>query len=301
MNKNNANLPLISIVVLTYNSAEFILETLESIYNQNYSGPIEVIITDDASNDDTVNICATWLNKNSNRFRRVKLIQSSENRGITNNANQGLREAKGRWIKIIAGDDLLTNDCIEICTNKAISLGEKGHFISGGIQPFYVGDNGTKHFMPPPYKPSPDHFIDYDFIIENPFQLCIGAAFFMSKSLLDDVNYCDDLFRNIEDYPLFIKCVARGYSLYKMNKTILYYRRHEKSYTQQYMVGDGDITNLLIVSCYDKYLKKTNNRKLYSFWKLLYLRVYLNKKTRFLTGVVYRVSNLIIKYIWGDR
>ncbi len=51
---------LVSIVVITYNSAKFILETLESSKAQTYKN-IELIISDDCSTDNTVEICQQWI------------------------------------------------------------------------------------------------------------------------------------------------------------------------------------------------------------------------------------------------
>ena len=70
--------PLVSILVVTYNSSKTIEETLESAKNQTY-GPIEVIISDDHSTDDTVEICEKWIEKNENRFTNSKVISASEN------------------------------------------------------------------------------------------------------------------------------------------------------------------------------------------------------------------------------
>ena len=54
------SLPLVSVVVITYNSAKFVIETLESVKSQTYKN-IELIISDDCSTDDTVERCRLWL------------------------------------------------------------------------------------------------------------------------------------------------------------------------------------------------------------------------------------------------
>ena len=58
--------PSISIVVVTFNSEKYVLETLESIKSQNYKGAMELIVSDDGSSDDTVSICEKWILSNSN-------------------------------------------------------------------------------------------------------------------------------------------------------------------------------------------------------------------------------------------
>ena len=65
--------PLVSIIVITYNSAKYVLETLESAKNQTYQN-IELIISDDCSIDNTVDICTRWLNENKDEIKIGNII-----------------------------------------------------------------------------------------------------------------------------------------------------------------------------------------------------------------------------------
>ena len=67
--------PLVSILVVTYNSSEYIIETLNSCYSQEYKN-IELIISDDKSSDNTVEICEEWLTLNASRFYNTCLLVS---------------------------------------------------------------------------------------------------------------------------------------------------------------------------------------------------------------------------------
>ena len=111
MQKRDNHLPLVSIPVITYNSSKTILDTLDSIKMQTYDN-IELIISDDASSDNTVSICKEWISKNQSRFVRVELIEGRLNVGISANANRAADVCKGIWIKGIAGDDILFPDSI---------------------------------------------------------------------------------------------------------------------------------------------------------------------------------------------
>ena len=83
---------LVSVITATYNSSDFITETLDSIFNQTWEA-VELIITDDNSLDDTVEVCRQWLNAKSSRFIRTELITSEVNTGVSGNANRGLMAA----------------------------------------------------------------------------------------------------------------------------------------------------------------------------------------------------------------
>lgn len=109
MEENN---PLISITVITYNSSKFVLETLESIKAQTYQN-IELIVSDDCSKDNTVEVCREWIENNKERFVNTHLITTPVNTGISANINRALAVCKGEWIKGIAGDDALYPDSIE--------------------------------------------------------------------------------------------------------------------------------------------------------------------------------------------
>lgn len=71
--KNKCIDPLVSVSIITYNSSSTILETLDSIYSQSYQN-IELIVSDDCSTDNTVEICKKWIDEHKDRFVRVELL-----------------------------------------------------------------------------------------------------------------------------------------------------------------------------------------------------------------------------------
>src|SRR5574344_449604 len=107
---------LVSIIVITYNSSRFVLETLESAYRQTYQD-IELIVSDDCSTDDTYDICQHWVSIHKERFVRSICTQTPRNGGICWNYNHALKFVQGDWIKYIAGDDILKDNSIERYTS----------------------------------------------------------------------------------------------------------------------------------------------------------------------------------------
>lgn len=98
--------PLTSICVPAYNSARFIGATLESILAQTYAD-FEIIITDDRSTDDTVSVVKRFSDS------RIRLIENEVNLGIGGNWNKALSHAKGKYVKLMGGDDLIYPECIQ--------------------------------------------------------------------------------------------------------------------------------------------------------------------------------------------
>lgn len=102
---------IISIAVFTYNSAKTVLETLDSVYSQTYSD-LALIVSDDCSADDTLDICRKWIKKHESRFASIKIITTPENTGVTANCQRIWDACDTEWIKYIAGDDVLYPNCI---------------------------------------------------------------------------------------------------------------------------------------------------------------------------------------------
>ena len=98
--------PLVSVCIPAYNSARYIRATMESVLGQKYEN-IELVVVDDCSKDDTVEIVR------SVRDPRVRLVRNEKNLGMTGNWNKCLAEARGEYIKLICADDVLYEDSIE--------------------------------------------------------------------------------------------------------------------------------------------------------------------------------------------
>lgn len=100
--------------VLAYNHEAVILETLESMKYQieHYGGDIRffLIITDDASHDNTPLIIKNWVDENRHLFADVNLRLNEQNVGTVKNYNYILHNITEENFKIIAGDDVFSSD-----------------------------------------------------------------------------------------------------------------------------------------------------------------------------------------------
>lgn len=109
MREDGAHRPLVSLVALCYNQAAYLEAALESIRAQTYAAT-ELVIIDDASNDDSVVRIREWIGRH-----RVKctFIAHEENRGITRSLNEGLRYCGGSYVQLVACDDVLKPNKLE--------------------------------------------------------------------------------------------------------------------------------------------------------------------------------------------
>jgi glycosyltransferase involved in cell wall biosynthesis len=100
--------PRVSVVVPTYNNAAFVEDTIESILEQTFTD-FELVIADHASQDGTWELLQRFADDS-----RVRLLQTEGGGGAQRNWNRVSLEARGEWIKLVCGDDLLYPSSLEV-------------------------------------------------------------------------------------------------------------------------------------------------------------------------------------------
>lgn len=240
---------VVTVAVITYHSATTVLETLDSIVNQSY-GPenIELIISDDGSRDNTVQMIEDWLALYQSLFYNVLFIANKENGGVSKNCNVAWKTATSEWIKTIAGDDILLSNCLTDNIEYAIknphcsaifsimqSFESEGGFIKTGI-----------------LQPENHRFSFFEKSAEQQLNSLLIDSFnfaptsFLKKSLLCKVGYADDSYKLIEDLPLWIKITSIGERLHFFkNVTVLYRFSESISRSSDRLVNPSFLHDLL--------------------------------------------------------
>ena len=96
------NSPAISVLMTTYNREKYVGEAIESVLNSTFKN-FELVIVDDRSKDQTVEIVREWQAKDN----RVKLFINEQNLGDYPNRNQAAAHATGKYLKYVDADDLI--------------------------------------------------------------------------------------------------------------------------------------------------------------------------------------------------
>ena len=100
---------LVSIIIPTFNSRQFITEAIDSVLAQKYPS-IEIIVVDDGSTDNTIAVARQKLQRDIPRFQVLEL---GVNGGPSAARNAGLRAANGSWVQFLDSDDVLMPRKIE--------------------------------------------------------------------------------------------------------------------------------------------------------------------------------------------
>jgi glycosyltransferase involved in cell wall biosynthesis len=98
--------PLVSVVIPAFNSSAYVMESIESVRAQTYT-PLEIIVVDDGSTDDTAKKLQTLIAAGSIRY------QYQENRGLSSARNSGIALANGKYLQFLDADDLILPTKIE--------------------------------------------------------------------------------------------------------------------------------------------------------------------------------------------
>ncbi|ELC8389842.1 glycosyltransferase family 2 protein [Clostridium perfringens] len=101
------NKPLVSIIIPVYNSEKYLKRCLDSAINQSEKN-IEIIIINDGSKDNSLNIAMNYSNKDN----RINII-NKKNGGISSARNCGLKYAKGKYVTFLDSDDWIELNMIE--------------------------------------------------------------------------------------------------------------------------------------------------------------------------------------------
>lgn len=214
-------LPLVTVVVISYNHSVYINECLNSIKNQTYKN-IQLIVGDDASNDNSVSIFENWLSDNN--FLAEKNFHS-KNTGLAEMLNECIKLAKGRYIKLIAADDFLHPEAIEKSVAELEKLGDD----FGMVFTDTYGVDGNSNRIP--------DIADYDSLgnIDKDLfrkQLIKGnriaalTVVMRKDALIKTGEYKSDFI--VEDYFRWLKINALYYIAYIPEK-LAYYRIHDSN------------------------------------------------------------------------
>lgn len=268
------NYPLVSVVVITYNSESFISETLNSVKLQTYNN-IELIISDDHSTDGTVSYIKSWMKEKSDCFVRVELVETPTNTGVAPNINRGIKKATGEWIKVLSGDDKLLPNSIQDYI-EFTSKHPRCNICFGKLH-FYGEDEIQVNKAKAQYEECYYTYIKSEFprqwrkIQESLF--VPGPGLFYKKDLWSKVGGFDERFPFADEYPFTYNVLESGERIYFLDKEVYGYHIRKGS-----LCREKGLINIRVFEDRYNYIKK----------------VLIEKSIRH--GFIFTVIHVLIKY-----
>lgn len=246
----NAENPLISVIVASYNYENYIKETLDSLVNQTYKN-FEVIIVDDGSKDDSVNIIKEYTEK----YENFKLYthDNHENKGLTQTIQLALSKVKGEYIAFLESDDYYHEDYLQ---EKVKFLNEfKTDIVVNNIELIGYPDKKKITYVKTCFKYMrktnfSNMFLDNALSCHIPTFSCILIKTDILRRC--DFNTYYDAWLDFWLYRQILFDNNVGF----LDKKLTYWRIHQASYIKQTDKSDGEKKKRLIKK---EFIKKSNS------------------------------------------
>ncbi|MDC0864842.1 glycosyltransferase [Rickettsiaceae bacterium] len=300
--------PLVSVPIITYNSADFIADAIDSVLVQDYPN-VEIIICDDASSDDTLKIAQTYVLRYPNK---IKLLVSKKNMGANLNWHKSASHCNGKYISGLAGDDTFlpnkiskqvsvmeADNDIAICYTDASVfhvLTQKELYLLSDKSPVLSGDVETALSDSLYYSPT----------------IMFRKSYLPKRNLFSNIKHANDLafFKEImilsspDGKIFFLPEVFYVYNKHNANLTVINnnnYIEHiesikilQKAYPKYKSVLDPSIYDFCCVAFFKTLLDFNPKKSLYFFNKGLLASGY--NPLKFLRSVIWGIRFYLKKW-----
>ena len=178
-----------------FNRQAFIARAIDSVLAQSLQ-PLEIIVVDDGSRDDTAKILEHYHDK-------IKVIHQ-ENGGVSSARNRGIKEAKGRWITLLDSDDVWHSD--KLSKQKAYHDRNPHILISHTAEKWIRNDKEIKQ--------KKIHKKPKGWCFEENLNFCkiAPSTIMIAREVFEKVGYFDEDLEVCEDYDLWLR-ILRVYEL----------------------------------------------------------------------------------------
>jgi glycosyltransferase involved in cell wall biosynthesis len=202
---------LFSIIIPTYNRADLIMETLQTVFDQTYAH-YEAIVVDNCSTDNTEEILKPFVTK-----RKIRYIRHDKNYERSKSRNTGMCAAKGDFLTFLDSDDFMYKDCLKDAADFIYKNPEIKFF-----QNLYELVNNNKERIYSYKFPSLNN--QYKALANGNFVSCIGG--FLHRDIYKEIHFMEDMkMIGSEDYDVWFKVIAR-YKMGRINKINSGIREH---------------------------------------------------------------------------
>ena len=241
---NNKDMPLVSILIPTFNRPVLFKKALESALNQTYEN-IEIVVGDDSSNNDTQELIKDYLTKHSN----IRYYHNESNLGQFDNDLKLLSLSKGEYINLLMDDDLFKADKIEKMMEFFIK--DKNNEISLVTSHRYIIDENDE--VKGVFGRTEEYFKKTsiikgenlaNFVLVNNYN-CIGeptTVLFKKSKLTEPFGvFCERRFKCNVDQATWFNLLSSGKAVF-INEALSCFRIHkgQQQFNRELIVGGAE-------------------------------------------------------------
>ena len=199
----------LSVVITAHKDRGYLDECIKSIINNGFDKPYEIILASDGNKE---------LEKFTKGYsKEIRFACTEAKSNLANNYNNAVKIAEGKYLKIIADDDIL----VEGCLKKMYDTIEKGFDVVFGDYKHINNDGTLSEYITPV-----DKYMSVKSLILD--RKISGAGTMYSKRLFDEVGGFCNRFNISENYILNLKFVNKGYINFEyIPEFIFMYRHHD--------------------------------------------------------------------------
>ena len=237
----------VSVIVPVYNSERTIRRCLDSICNQSLL-EIEIIIVDDGSKDNSLEICEKYKEKDS----RIQLI-SQENLGVSSARNRGMDNAKFDYIGFVDSDDWIHEDMFRVLLEYAIKF--ESDIVSSNfiIDTPFKSINNTNTFKSGYYGKQDLIKAVYPELIANnvlsrPIPTTLVTKIFKRSFIKGNMIRFSEKLKSSEDSTFVLECILDANSLFHDNDLYFYH----------YVTNPDSVTNVFLKDSWNNYRNRNN-------------------------------------------
>ena len=226
----------ISVVVPMYNAHSTIIRALKSIYDQTYQGIFEIIVVNDGSTDDSLEVVNNYIKMN--QINNIKVI-NKKNGGVSSARNAGLKVARGKYIAFLDSDDEWLHNKIET----QIDIFNKNNDIT--LLGSNIFDKKLNRFFFKKFNYITVITIN-NLIFKNFFQ---PSTVLFRRDLIDEIGFFPEDQRYAEEGNFFFKAAVNA-KCFLINEKLVNYGFNKSGFGEKGLSGNivemqkGEIRNL---------------------------------------------------------
>ena len=248
MIQQSSPVPLVSVIISSYNHAPYVEQAIQSVLDQIYPN-VELLVIDDGSTDDSVARISRLQERHHFDFR----VQS--NKGLVATLNEAILRAKGHYIAPFGSDDIMLPERLALQVafmQKAPKMG----ICAGNVE--LIGPDGT---------PLPDkkqkwagaRYLDFDSMFLNRQPGLHAPTLLFSRKAIEEVGGFDDSVR-VEDLFIELKIARAGYTIYVLSEVLAQYRIHgTNTFKNRRLMIDSELAVYRHFSDHPKYEQACRN------------------------------------------